>query len=57
MFMNPIEVSSLQEPSIWASDIVAGAFRNAFQFNDNQYIDALKYSYIEDDYNLYWLPL
>jgi len=50
----PIDVSSLDEPGLWASDIVAGAFRHAFNSGETVYMDALAPSFIGRGFRLFW---
>lgn len=46
----PIEISSLDEPGLWAGDIVAGAFRHAFTTGERECLEALRPSYIGEGY-------
>jgi len=50
----PIDLSSLDEPGLWAADHVAGAFRHAFQTGERDYMEALKPSFIGDGCRLFW---
>lgn len=51
----PIDFSSLNEPGLWASDIVAGAFRHFFNNNEPKYKEALKPSFLgKTGYRLFW---
>jgi hypothetical protein len=46
----PIDVSSLDEPGLWAADIVAGSFRHAFNAGENEYREALQASFVGNGY-------
>jgi len=50
----PIDMSSLDEPGLWASDIVAGAFRHASNTGEKEYVDALAPLFIGKGYRLFW---
>jgi hypothetical protein len=50
----PIDVSSEEEPGLWASDIVAGAFRHAFNTGEREYLEALSPSFIGRGYRIFW---
>ena len=50
----PIDVSSLNEPGLWASDIVAGAFRHALSTGDKKYMEALRPSFIGKGFRPFW---
>jgi len=50
----PVDISSTTEPGLWASDIVAGAFRHAYMTGETYYKDALKSICIKNGYSLFW---
>ncbi|MHA1431511.1 MAG: DUF3800 domain-containing protein [Candidatus Freyarchaeota archaeon] len=50
----PIQVPSVNEPGIWAADMVAGAFYHKYTHNDWSYSDTLSPVLIGNGERLYW---
>ncbi len=50
----PNDVSSLNEPGIWAADIVAGAYFQSFEHNDPSYANMFRQSKLGVGHRLYW---
>lgn len=50
----PLDKSSVQEPGIWAADIIAGSFYHKYVAGDSSYADKLSISYIGKGESKYW---
>jgi hypothetical protein len=50
----PIEVSSVSEPGVWAADLVAGAYYHKFSNHDASYANMLHRTRIGSGERLYW---